>query len=144
MQSHPLFGRRFGKYSASLGVTGRWGLLSHAQNAVRWLALSIRQLAAHTYHLLVHFKLLRCTVQLVLQRHGLSGINRMSSLRKKRIKDILSLQCKMSRLSDWIFVLRTLQYNAQTHPLTMSVSVLSTQQSCAPHKVVLFHWYIQR
>ena len=25
------------------GVTGRWGLLSHARNAVRWLTLSIQQ-----------------------------------------------------------------------------------------------------
>ena len=33
----------FGQYQ---GVTGRWGLPSHAQNAVRWLALSKRSVEA--------------------------------------------------------------------------------------------------
>ena len=34
MQSHPLFRPLPGLISGA-GVTGRWGLLSHAQNAVR-------------------------------------------------------------------------------------------------------------
>ena len=33
-------------------VTGRWGLLSHVQNAVKWLALSIPQVDA--YYSLIH------------------------------------------------------------------------------------------
>ena len=28
------------------GVTGRWGLLSHAQDAVKWLALSVEYMEA--------------------------------------------------------------------------------------------------
>ena len=32
------------------GVTGRWGLLSHAQNADRWLALSKRLVEALQRH----------------------------------------------------------------------------------------------
>ena len=37
------------------GVTRRWGLLSHAQNAVRWLVLSKRSVEAlQRHHLFVH------------------------------------------------------------------------------------------
>ena len=39
--SHPLCRMCFGQYQAYSAVTGRWGLLSHAKNAVRWMALSI-------------------------------------------------------------------------------------------------------
>ena len=44
MQSHPMHRTRLGQYqasSATLDWPGDGGLLSHAQNAVRWLALSV-------------------------------------------------------------------------------------------------------
>ena len=58
MYSYPLHRMCFGQYQASSaalewsGVTGRWRLLSHAQNAVRWLALSKRSVEALRRHLL--------------------------------------------------------------------------------------------
>ena len=57
MQSHPLFQDAFqpipGLISCA-GATGRWRLLSYAQNVVRWLHLSIRSVEApQKYHLFV-------------------------------------------------------------------------------------------
>ena len=43
VQSQPLRRTHFGQCTE---VTGRWGLLSHAQNAFKWLALSIPQVDA--------------------------------------------------------------------------------------------------
>ena len=33
------------------GVTGKWGLLSHTQSAIRWLALSKRSVAMSTINI---------------------------------------------------------------------------------------------
>ena len=50
MQGHSLCRTCFGQYHAGLmsctGVTERWGHLSHAQNAIWWLALSKRSAKA--------------------------------------------------------------------------------------------------
>ena len=69
MQSHPL--RRMLWPIPSLisctGVTGRWGLLSHAQNAVRWPALSKRLVEAlQSYHLLVQLSFVRLKVLVIV------------------------------------------------------------------------------
>lgn len=44
------------------------------------------------YHLLIHFKLLGCIFQLVLQRRGLPGINRVSSLEKETFVSTLAVE----------------------------------------------------
>ena len=44
------------------------------------------------YHLLIHFKLLGCIFQLVLQRRGLPGINRVSSLEKETFVSMLAVE----------------------------------------------------
>ena len=46
------------------GVTGRWGLLSHAQNAIRWLTLSIQQILKRSVHANLH------------AQHAMQGVSR--------------------------------------------------------------------
>ena len=74
MQSHPLFRPLPGLISGA-GVTGRWGLLSHAQNAVRGLALFERLVETpQKHHVFVQlfFVQLSYVAIVIVNHHALS------------------------------------------------------------------------
>ena len=112
------------------GVTGRWGLLSHAQNVVRWLALSKRLAEAPPKHRL------SCSCPYVCKRNSWLNL-RPSAWVENRVGE--GHLCRSS--IKFAHCAASLQSNPQNHPHNGNCSQDNVGCHFMPKLFVVCQWH---